>query len=246
MLKQCKNFYLLACHVMWRELSLIAAKSENKIFPRFLRMGLHDTPENMRKELQTIIDEADTGEYDAILLGYGLCGNGTAGLGAQSTPIVIPRGHDCVTFFLGSKEKYREQVDNRPGTYWYTPGWIENSRVPGPEQEEYYRTIYREKYDPEQVDMMVDLYRDSLKGYTHTAYIDTGLVPADGYRDYTKECADFLGIQFDEIRGDDNILADFISGNWDEERFLIVPPGHKIEISVGNEIVKSVLPIDRV
>ena len=94
---------LIACHVLWREFSHFASSSRHTIFPNFLEMGLHDSPDIMRDKLQQLIDENDNGEYDIILLGYGLCGNGAAGLRTQNTRMVMMRGHDCITFFFHAR-----------------------------------------------------------------------------------------------------------------------------------------------
>ena len=71
----------------------------------------------MWREVQRLIDESDNGSYDAILLGYGLCGNGTRGLKTARTPLVMMRGHDCISFLLGSGERFREINDSIPGIY---------------------------------------------------------------------------------------------------------------------------------
>jgi len=38
---------------------------------------------------------------------------------------VVPRAHDCITLLLGSKERYAKLFGERPGTYWYSAGWLE-------------------------------------------------------------------------------------------------------------------------
>ena len=40
-------------------------------------------------------------------------------------PLVIPRAHDCIALFMGSRQRYREYFDAHPGTYYRTSGWIE-------------------------------------------------------------------------------------------------------------------------
>ena len=41
-----------------------------------------------------------------MVLAYGLCGGVTAGLHAGSITLVIPRAHDFITIFLGSRDRY--------------------------------------------------------------------------------------------------------------------------------------------
>ena len=60
-------------------------------------------------------------EYDAILLGYCLCSNGIVGLSSRKVPLIIPRGHDCITLLLGSREKYQEYFNTHRGSIGTAP-----------------------------------------------------------------------------------------------------------------------------
>ncbi len=91
---------VIACHVLWRELSYFASLSPHNYQFQFLKQGLHNVPDQLRQELQAAIDEAGD-EYEAILLGYGLCSNGLMGIQARGTRLIVMRGHDCITFLLG-------------------------------------------------------------------------------------------------------------------------------------------------
>ena len=105
-----KRYKLIACKVFQREAYFCAARSGNMIDIVFMRQGLHNTPDVLRQEVQEALKKTtdESGNtYDAILLGYGLCSNGIVGLCAE-VPIVVPRGHDCITILLGSKEKYKD------------------------------------------------------------------------------------------------------------------------------------------
>ena len=118
-----QNLFIISCHVLWREFCYYASKSENVFTFDFLRQGLHDTPDTLRQQVQQTIDNAPD-ECDAILLGYGLCSNGIVGITARDKKLVVMRGHDCITFLLGSRQRYQQYFDKHPGTYWYSPGWI--------------------------------------------------------------------------------------------------------------------------
>src|SRR5271157_3866211 len=122
---------VIACEIAARELYYLAARSKHLIDIDLLTQGYHDTPTAGRAEIQRRIDAVPAGKYDAIVLGYGLCSNILLGLGTAHTPLVIPRAHDCITFFLGSKERYQQYFTERPGTYYYTSGWLEFARRRG-------------------------------------------------------------------------------------------------------------------
>ena len=80
----------------------------------------------MRKRLQEAIDQQSIpAQYEAVLLGYALCGNGTAGLTAGTLPLVIPRAHDCIALLMGSRERYQNYFEQNPGVYFRSTGWLE-------------------------------------------------------------------------------------------------------------------------
>jgi len=101
---------LIGCEVFLTEIDLLAAGAEHIVEKRFHGIGLHDRPDEMRVRLQQEVMEMDRrDDIEAVVLAYGLCGCGTAGLRAGRHPLVIPRAHDCITVFLGSKELYAER-----------------------------------------------------------------------------------------------------------------------------------------
>ena len=86
---------VIACEVLTREFCLCAASSPHVVDLEFTQKDAHENSAALRGLIQEKIDGASEGQYDAILLGYGLCGNGTVGLVARSTQLVLPRAHDC-------------------------------------------------------------------------------------------------------------------------------------------------------
>ena len=83
---------LISCEIFYREMCAAVARSPNQVDVEFLQKGLHDIGQaGMLARLQEAVDRVDGSRYDMILLGYGLCNNGIAGLVARSGPIVIPR-----------------------------------------------------------------------------------------------------------------------------------------------------------
>jgi len=232
------SFYLIACHVLWREISYYASKSKNNFDFKYLKQGLHNTPDILKRDLQEAIDEVD-GEYPVILVGYGLCSNGISGITAKKSKLVIMRGHDCITFFLGSKERYREYFDNNPGTYWYTPGWIETSTQPGKDRYEGLLAEYTKKYGEDNAEYLMEMEQGWFKEYKKAAYVDLGFCDSEEYKNYTRECASYLNWKYDELTGDGSLFFDFINGNWDDSRFLVVEPGTRVEPSNNETIIKA-------
>ena len=115
------------CQVFTREFEAVLARTSHSVDVENVPMGLHDLGVEMRGHLQERIDAADASGYDAILLGYALCGRGTEGLRAGKTQLVLPRAHDCITLFFGSRGAYQNYFDEHPGTYYMTTGWVERN-----------------------------------------------------------------------------------------------------------------------
>ena len=152
--------------------------------------GLNQEPDKLRSQVQNALDRTEDSKgrtYDASLLGYGLCSNGIVGLSAK-IPFVVPRGHDCVTLLLGSKEKYRQYFDTHKGIYWYSPGWIKTGGQPG--KERYERTLkdYRQKYGPDNAKFLMETEQNWMAEYSWATYIDWGVADAERDKQYTKQC----------------------------------------------------------
>jgi len=183
-----------------------------------LDFGLHLIPNNLKKTLQQAIDDQD-GEFNTVILGYGLCSMAVVGLQTRNCTLVIPRVDDCIAIFLGSKDAYNEQAKKEPGTYYLTKGWIEVGDTPFAEHE---RLV--EQYGRERADRIMGII---LKHYTRLAYIDTGHKDQDGYREYARITAKKFNLRFEEIVGLDTLIRKLLFGPWDDE-ILVAPPDHTI------------------
>jgi hypothetical protein len=233
-----EKYCVISCHVMWRELCYYASLSNKSVNFIFLEQGLHCTPDILREKLQNEIDKVD-GEYEYILLGYGLCSRGTENITVSKSKLVLIKGHDCITFFLGSKERYKKYFDSNKGTYWYTPSWIETGTQPS---EERYNSCYKEyleRYGEENAEYLMEMEQGWFKEYNNAAYVDLGFMDAKEYKDYTRKCAEWLKWDYDELEGDSQLIKDFFAGNWDNDRFLIVNPGQKIIATNDNDIITA-------
>lgn len=231
-----RTYHIIACQVLWHELNHFSSKSGNRFTFQYLEQGLHNTPEILREKLQDAIDSAEDGP-SAILIGYGLCSNGIEGITARNTKLVVARGHDCITYLLGSKERYRRYFDANPGTYWYSPGWIDTGSQPGKERYERLLKTYAEEYGEENAEYLMEMEQGWFREYSNAAYVDLGVGDSEKYREYTRNCARWLNWKCDELNGDPKLIRDFLEGNWDPDRFLIVEPGQTITASHDDLIV---------
>ncbi|MFI5369626.1 MAG: DUF1638 domain-containing protein, partial [Spirochaetia bacterium] len=116
---------LIACEVFYREVCLCVATSPHRVDLEFTEKNAHERSDFLRSLVQSKIDTAESGSvaYDAILLGFGLCGNGVLGAAAKKTPLVLPRAHDCCTLFLGSRRAFKEHFSDNPSLPFSSVGY---------------------------------------------------------------------------------------------------------------------------
>lgn len=196
----------------------------------------------MRERLQQAIDRASEMHCEAVLLGYGLCGMGLAGLAARSVPLVVPRAHDCITLFLGSRDRYAGYFRNHPGTYFLTTGWIERGRdVPqlavqnrlglGRSFEE-----LAARYGEDNARYLIEQLGDPARHYSRIAFIRMGIEPDNRFEQAAREEALQRGWQFEVLEGDLSLIQRLVDGPWDDD-FLVAPPGTRIVATYDERIV---------
>lgn len=245
---------VIACEIATRELYHAAAHSRNLIDLEFLSQGHHDTPATGREDIQHRINAVPAGKYDAILLGYALCSNILHGLTTPHTRLVIPRAHDCITFFLGSKERYQQCFSEHPGTYYYTSGWLEcaqrrgtgaslwgGAALPAATASELKKTYEQwvTKYGEDQANYLRQEMGRWTEAYSHGTLIDFEFLQALKLgTEVQKICAD-KGWAYSEIPGDLSLFQKLLDGEWDEQAFLIVNPGQKVMASHDERVIAA-------
>jgi len=238
---------LIACEILYREICAVVSRSVNQVDVHFEPKGLHDIGQKrMRERLQDALAQVDESQYDAILFGYGLCNNGLVGLTARCVPLVVPRAHDCITLFLGDKEKYLEYFQGHPGVYFKTSGWVER----GDQIDQYHGdTIQRksgmdlpyeelaEKYGEDNAKFLREQLCDMTRNYTQITFIEMGIEPDDRFEQRSRRDAAERGWTFEKIRGDMSLIRQLVDGPWDEDRFQVVEPGQRVAPSFDRDVI---------
>lgn len=248
-----QRFRLIACEILLREMCLAAAVSPNIIDLHFLTQGLHDLESgSMAEHIQAAIDATPAGRYSAILLGFALCNNGLVGVRARSTPLILPRAHDCITLFMGSREAYQKHFDENKGTFYLTTGWAER------DQDNLESTIDRddnvlrkmglhmtyEEYVAQYGEEYAKMIMGTLTGLEHYqkfCHIAMGISPEAEARtvEAGQQEAQKRGWGYETLPGKMDLIMELTSGHWDERKFLVVRPGEVIHQAYDGRIVQA-------
>jgi hypothetical protein len=247
-------FKVIGCEIAARELYYTAARSRHLIDLELLTQGYHDTPRLGQSELQKRIDAVPAGKYDAILLGYALCSSILAGLRTAHTPLVVPRAHDCITLFLGSKERYQHFFNQRPGTYYFTSGWLEYARRLGDKGTLWggasvpansnlsLKTAYEkwlQEYGEERAKFLFEEMSRWSDHYSHGALIHFDFLEPLGLREQARQiCADKKW-EYQEIQGDLRLFEALLGGNWPQTDFLVLKPGEKLQPTCDEKVIAA-------
>jgi len=228
---------LISCEVLYREMCAAVARSPHQVDIEFLPKGLHDLgAEAMRARLQEAADGVDSTQYEAVLLGYALCGNGVAGLVSHTLPLVIPRAHDCVALLTGGRDRYQSYFENHPGVFFRSTGWLERGQDLD-QAAPYTLEALIARYGEDNGRYLFEQFNGYQRNYRQLAYIATGLEPDGSFEQRAREEAAHRGWQFETIRGDLRLLERLVAGDWDEADFLVVPPGWRVKATYDGGVI---------
>jgi len=241
------KYLCIACEVIARPIYLCAAHASSVVDVELIERGLHNQPLKLKECIQSHIDHAEGRCYDAILLGYGLCGNGTEGLDARSVPLVIPRVHDCISLLLGNPERYQEQFDQNPGTYWYSQDFVERADntkfatmgLVSDERLSRQYDSYVEKYGKENADYLMEVMGGWQSHYQRAVFIDLGIIDPESSQTQVQSIADQRGWTYESMVGDLIIFRQLLNGDWSTDNpsnFIVIPPNHSVSLTFDTNI----------
>jgi len=240
---------VIGCEVLARPIYLCAARSPHVVDVTLLRLGLHEKPPELRARLQGEIDRVGP-EYNATVLLYGLCGGATAGLRAAQGPLVVPRAHDCITVFLGSRERYRAEFTDHPGTYWYALDYLERQDPAssstgllglGAATDAELQTAYEQYvalYGKDNADYLMETLGAWREHYDRAAFVDMGVGNAAPIEERARAEAQRRGWLFQRLAGQLTLVKRAIDGAWDED-FLVLQPGQRLVQAYDDGVITA-------
>jgi len=194
------------------DLGSFAPAKENglEVLVQVLELGLH----NRKKLLQQgLIDAACAmgSRVDAILLGYGLCGNALenpqALLADAGVPIFIPMDEDhpvddCVGLVIGGRRAYYEEQCKVAGTFFMIPGWT---------------CHWRRMFEREFGSMSIDMARRLFKNYERSLFIPTPIMAEETMQQNAGQFNTRFGLREETRPGTLDILYD----SWNSAKLFL-------------------------
>ena len=241
---------MIGCKIFEREIASVSYNCRNMLDVTMMRQHLHERPEKLRAILQEEIDRIDCNEdkhsqntdivdYDAILLTYGLCSGATTGLTSRKYPLVIPRVHDCVTMFLGDRKRYTDYYFKNPGTFYSSCGYTELAFFKNEEQEQKQLELWVRRCggDRARAQRVYEMEKTLMDNYRRISFIRWDELPFPEYEERNRREAEKRGWSYELLQGNNSIFRKLVDGDWDEELFLVVPPGRTATESFDERIV---------
>ena len=245
-----KRFKLIGCKIFEREFSSLIYQCPNTIDTTLVRQDYHMAPIVLKQKLQEEIDRIDEGmdahtnatdrfQWDAILIGYGLCAYAVTGLRSKKYPLVIPKAHDCIALVLGNKDTFKQYFDTHLGTCYLTSGYIELDTMPSVGQLERRYAEYMQRYhgDEETVECLMEIERNLMQNYTRGTFVEWESLKNDEILAEAKHVCAYKNWEFEHLKGSDHLLRNLLWGNWPEDEFVVVPPGKVAAPSYDDSIL---------
>ena len=207
---------LIACSMMEDEIHQIFDCLNCSVPVVWMDRGFHNTPQKLKEELQKQIDLLQ--DQDDILLAFGLCGNGTEGICSKNTRLILPKFDDCINMLLCTGTR-TDRALTRADSIYLTRGWTLDSEAILQQYEK-----IKEQYDEEMCEIIMETMYEHYHSIT---VIDTGCYDTEPVLDYAHQAADLLDLEVETAPGSNHILAQLLTGQWDDN-FIILEPGKTI------------------
>ncbi|MGD9222813.1 MAG: DUF1638 domain-containing protein [Desulfobacteraceae bacterium] len=172
-----------------------------EVLVRVMELALHNRKRNLQNELVKAAREMGR-HVDALVLGYGLCGNALEKphelLADAGVPIFIPmdRDHpvdDCVGLIIGGRERYYGEQCRVAGTFFMIPGWTRH-----------WKTLFEKEYGKFDVEFTRRIF--GMSNYERSLLIPNPALPVEQMRENIAEFNRLFGFRTDLLEGSLDIL----------------------------------------
>ncbi len=176
-----------------------AAQTPLEVLVGVLELALH----NRKHTLQQGLIEAARAfgpHVDALMLGYGLCGNALEKpeelLSDAGVPIFIPMDEDhpvddCIGLLIGGRERYYREQCRVAGTFFMIPGWT---------------THWTRMFEQEFGNLSPEMAKRLFKHYERSLLISTPIMSLEDMKQNSKAFNELFGLRTEVCQGTLSIL----------------------------------------
>lgn len=166
---------------------------------RVLPLALHNHKQTLQDGLVTAANEMAP-HVDALLLGYGLCGNALQNpdelLADTGLPIIIPMDQDhpvddCVGLIIGGRDCYYSEQCKTAGTFFMIPGWTYH---------------WERMFEQEFGNMDVKMAKRLFKNYERSLLVTSPVMPEKVMEHNVREFNEMFGFRIESRGGTLKIL----------------------------------------
>lgn len=172
-----------------------------EVVVQVLELALHNRKRTLQEGLQQAAHAM--GPYvDALLLGYGLCGNALEDpeklLADAGVPIFIPMDEDhpvddCVGLFIGGRKRYYGEQCKVAGTFFMIPGWTYH---------------WQRMFEQEFGSITVDVAKQLFKNYERSLLVSSPVMSETRMKANIREFNNMFGLRTEACEGSFAILLD--------------------------------------
>jgi hypothetical protein len=176
-----------------------ASDCKLEVLIQVLELALHDRKRTLQQGLQESA-RAFGPHVDALLLGYGLCGNALEKpdelLQGAGVPVFIPMDEDhpvddCVGLIIGGRSHYYDEQCKVAGTFFMIPGWTYH---------------WRRMFAREHGNLSLDMAKRLFKDYERSLLIQTPVMAEAEMKQNSKEFNQLFGLHQESRPGTLEIL----------------------------------------
>ena len=84
----------------------------------------------------------------------------------------------------------------------------------------------------------MEIEREYTQGYENLTYITWDTLNLPEHREKAIDISKQHNWTYEDFKGNNSYFKDLVDGNWDKERFIIVPPGYTVEQSYDWNVLK--------
>lgn len=181
-----------------------------EVLLRVLEIGLHRNAKVLRTAVTRAAHELSP-HVDALLLGYGRCGNAFEDARTHldvDKPVFQPLDHgqpvdDCVALCLGGRDCYYAEQCKIAGTFFLTPGWSQH---------------WKQMLDPQAGKVTLPGIKRLLSAYERALLVQTPALAGDELARRGEDFARQTGLRLEVREG----TLELLTGAWEEaKRFLL-------------------------